>query len=300
MSPAATPNGTRAGAPTGLPTAPVTRPPTGTRAGGPTGTRAGGPTGTRAGGPGQGRLIGVGMGPGDPELVTLKAVRVLREADVVFVPVASSGEVGRAEAVVLGHVDAASVRRLPFSLDASEGERDRSWERAAVTVAAALAHGPTVTTAAFATIGDPSVYSTFAYLAERVRTLVPGVHIGVVPGITAMQDLSARSGIPLVTGTERLALLPLARGTSGLARTLADHDTVVCYKGGARLPELLEVIGRAGRLGHAVYGARLGLADERMCPVSEMEGRRGPYLSTVIVHPDRSGRRVRRLRAETG
>jgi precorrin-2/cobalt-factor-2 C20-methyltransferase len=252
---------------------------------------------TGAGGSRLGRLIGVGVGPGDPELVTLKAVRVLREADVVFVPVASSGEVGRAEAVVLGHVDGASVHRLPFSIDPSEGERGRSWERTAAAVAEALGHGPRGTTAAFATIGDPSVYSTFTYLAERGRALLPGVEIGVVPGITAMQDLAARSGIPLVTGTERLALLPLVRGTSGLARALAAHDTVVCYKGGARLPELLDVIGRAGRIGHAVYGARLGLEDERVCPASEMEGRHGPYLSTVIVHPDR---RARRLKAEAG
>lgn len=249
---------------------------------------------------GTGRLVGVGVGPGDPELVTLKAVRVLREADVVFVPVASSGEVGRAEAVVLEHVAAAAVRRLPFSLDASEDERARSWERSAAAVAEALARRPMGTTVAFATIGDPGVYSTFTYLAERVQAVLPGVRIEVVPGITAMQDLAARSGIPLVAGSERLALLPLVAGPvgmGGLARALAGHDTVVCYKGGARLPELLEVIGRAGRLGSAVYGARLGLPDERVCPASEMEGRRGPYLSTVIVHPDR---RARSLQAEQG
>jgi precorrin-2/cobalt-factor-2 C20-methyltransferase len=273
---------------------------TGTGTGTGLGTAPGTGTVTGAGRTGPGRLIGVGVGPGDPELVTLKAVRVLREADIVFVPVASSGEPGRAEAVVLAHVDAAPVRRLPFSLDPSEGERDRSWERAAAAVAGALAHGPIAMTAAFATIGDPSVYSTFTYLAERVRALLPGVDIGVVPGITAMQDLAARSGIPLVIGTERLALLPLAQGTSGLAGALADHDTVVCYKGGARLPELLDVIGRAGRLGHAVFGARLGLADECVCSASEMEGHRGPYLSTVIVHPDRPGWGARSLRAEAG
>jgi precorrin-2/cobalt-factor-2 C20-methyltransferase len=241
-----------------------------------------------------GRLVGVGVGPGDPELVTLKAVRVLRAAEVVFVPVAASGEVGRAEAVVAAHVDPASVRRLVFSLDPSDTERDRSWERSAAAVAGALAGAPPWATAAFATIGDPSVYSTFTYLAQRVSALLPGLEIEVVPGVTAMQDLAARSGIPLVVGSERLALLPLVAGTGALAHALAQHDTVVCYKGGARLPELLDVIGRAGRLDHTVYGARLGLPDEQVCPASEMEGCRGPYLSTLIVYPDR---RVRGLQA---
>jgi precorrin-2/cobalt-factor-2 C20-methyltransferase len=240
------------------------------------------------------RLVGVGVGPGDPELVTLKAVRVLRAADAVFVPVAATGEVGRAEAVVRTHVGEALLRRLPFSLDPGQAERDRSRERSAAAVAESLAGGGV---AAFATIGDPSVYSTFTHLAERVRALLPGVGIEVVPGITAMQDLAARAGIPLVAGSERLALLPLVAGTDGLARALAEHDTVVCYKGGARLPEVLDVVGRAGRLGSAVYGARLGLPDERVCPVSEMAGRRGPYLSTVIVHPER---RNGRSQAEAG
>ena len=233
------------------------------------------------------RLVGVGVGPGDPELVTLKAVRVLRTADAVFVPVAASGEVGRAEAVVAAHVDPAPVRRLVFSLDPSDAERDRSWERSASAVAGALARAPEGATAAFATIGDPSVYSTFTYLVQRVSALLPGLEVEVVPGVTAMQDLAARSGIPLVVGSERLALLPLVAGAAGLDRALGQHDTVVCYKGGARLPELLEAIGRAGRLGSAVYGARLGLPDQQVCPASEMEGRRGPYLSTVIVYPSR-------------
>lgn len=236
-----------------------------------------------------GRLVGVGVGPGDPELVTLKAVRLLREADVVFVPVAASGERGRAEAVVLEHVDPASVTRLAFSLDPAEDHRDRSWEAPAATVAASLAEGRV---AAFATIGDPSVYSTFSYLADRIRALLPDVEVEVVPGITAMQDLAARSGIPLVVGDEHLSLLPLLPGAQGLTQALAGGDTVVCYKGGARLPEVLDIVRRAGRLEHAVYGARLGLEDQEVCPASEMAGRRGPYLSTVIVHPDRRDGRL--------
>lgn len=234
-----------------------------------------------------GRLIGVGVGPGDPELLTLKAVRVLRESDVVFVPVADSGARGRAEAVVLSCVEEQRVRRLEFALSDDSALREESWERAGAGIVRAMEEGKV---AAFATIGDPTIYSTFTYLAETVRSLVPKAQIELVPGITAMQDLAARSGTTLVEGTERLALFPFTAGIDRLREALEVFDTIVCYKGGHQLPEIIDLLAECGRLDHAVYGARLGLVDERLCLAKEMMGRRGPYLSTLIVPSLRSGR----------
>ena len=234
-----------------------------------------------------GRLIGVGVGPGDPELLTVKGVRVLREADVVFVPVGDTGETGRAEAVVLAYVAPASVRRLTFALAADAAAREASWDRAGAAVAEVVMAGGV---AAFATLGDPSVYSTFAYLAATVRELVGEVPVEVVPGVTAMQDLAARSGTVLVEGGERLALLPLATGTAHLAEALAGFDTVVCYKSGRHLPEIVEALRDAGRLDRALYGARLGLEGETIRPAADLSGEPGPYLSTVIALPGRPGR----------
>lgn len=232
-----------------------------------------------------GRLIGVGVGPGDPELVTVRAVRVLGEAEVVFVPVAASGEVGRAEAVVRSHLPQGRLHRLPFELSGGP-PREGSWARCGLEVARVVRQGKV---AAFATIGDPTIYSTFTHLARAVRSLVPAVAIEIVPGITAMQDLAARSRTVLAEGAERLALFPLVAGIPHLRRALEVFDTVVCYKGGRQLPELLDVVGRAGRLSGAVYGARLGLAGEDIRNASEMAGEKGPYLSTVIVPARRGG-----------
>jgi precorrin-2/cobalt-factor-2 C20-methyltransferase len=234
-----------------------------------------------------GRLVGVGVGPGDPELVTVKGVRALERAEVVFVPVADSGETGRAEAVALAYVPAARVRRLTFALAGGAAARDASWDRAGVAVAEVVGAGRV---AAFATLGDPSVYSTFAYLAATVRALVADVLVETVPGVTAMQDLAARSGTVLVEGGERLALLPLAAGSRPLAGALASFDTVVCYKGGRHLPEILETLRRAGRLERAVYGARLGLPDEIIRPAAKLDREPGPYLSTLIALPERRAR----------
>lgn len=236
-------------------------------------------------------LVGVGVGPGDPELLTLKGVRVLLMAGTVFVPVADLGQPGRAEAVVARHVPVERIRRLPFSLDADPSERDAVWAGAAQEVAGALAEGGT---AAFATIGDPNVFSTFAYLAAATRRLLPGLVVETVPGITAMQDLAARTGTILCEGDEVLTLLPFTAGPERFAESLDRSEVVVCYKGGSSLAQVLGVVEASGRLGEAVYGARLGLAGEEVRSALEMTGTgTGPYLSTVIVGPRPGSRRSR-------
>ena len=248
------------------------------------------------------RLIGVGVGPGDPELITVKAVRVLRTADLVFVPVLArpgeedDAEEGRAEATVRAHAGGGIIRRIAFALNDPGGVtpgRAAAWDAAARAVAAAFTAG--AQTVAFATIGDPAIYSTFSYLAQTVAGLAGDVTIETVPGITALQDLAARSGTVLTEGTESLVLLPLTAGTDALAEALASHDTVVGYKlGSARGPGVDAVLGllsAAGRLDDAVFGARLGLPGEDIRPASELAGGAAvPYLSTLITVGARTGR----------
>lgn len=233
------------------------------------------------------RLIGVGMGPGDPELVTVKAVRVLREADLVVVPVMSADEVGRAEATVLAHLDHDRVQRLVFALDDRGGatpDRVQAWDAAADVVAEALRSSGSV---AFATIGDPNVYSTFTYLADAVRERLPDVVVETVPGITAMQALAARSGTVLCEGAESLALLPLTAGLEVFEEALTHFDTVVAYKGGRHLVAVREVLAKHDRLDTAVFGAALGLPDEQVGPLPTSAA---PYLSTVIAPARRTTR----------
>ena len=114
---------------------------------------------------------------------------------------------------------------------------------------------------AFATIGDPNVYSTFTYLAQTVAESVPDVVVETVPGITAMQDLAARSGAVLTEGTEPLTLVPVTAGAAVLKDALAGPGTVVAYKFGRQAGEVAEALRETGRIGDAVWGSALGLPE---------------------------------------
>jgi len=224
--------------------------------------------------------------------LTLKGLRTLKEADEVFVPVGDTGETGRAEAVVRTHLgeDTGRVRRLLFALSDDAESRARNWTNAAREAGEALREDKVC---AFATIGDPNLYSTFTYLVQAVKKILPEVEIDTVPGITAMQDLASRSGTVLVVGEERLALLPFTAGKKALRSALDSFETVVCYKGGRQLGEVLEVAEEAGRLEDGTYGSRLGMEGEEVVRASEMLGGEGAYLSTVVfVRGDEGGRGV--------
>lgn len=239
-------------------------------------------------------LVGVGVGPGDPELVTVKGVNALRDAAVVVVPVMDTGERGRAEATVLHYVAAEKVVRVVFALNerTDRARREAAWDAAGARVAELLRTRGSV---AFATIGDPNVYSTFTYLAHTIGELLPGTAVVTVPGITAMQDLAARSGAVLTEGTEPLTLVPVTAGAAVLKQALEGPGTVVAYKFGRLAEEVATALRETGRTEDAVWGSALGLPEESIRPAAELTDGPLPYLSTLIAPAPRDGGRGGKL-----
>lgn len=237
------------------------------------------------------RLVGVGVGPGDPELVTVKAVRTLTDADAILVPSteASGDGPGRAEIIVTAACPAAVPRlvRVPFTMGDRTGvtrRRAAAWQTSAAAALDAFAGG--ATTVAFATIGDPSVYSTFSYLAASVLEQLPDVDVQVVPGITAMQALAAASRTPLVEGNESLTLVTMKHGVSDVTDALAAHPdgTVVAYKIGRHFDALREALSTV-EADH-VIGVEVGTERERIGQADDLD--EVPYFGAALITPART------------
>ncbi|HYH50126.1 MAG TPA: precorrin-2 C(20)-methyltransferase [Acidimicrobiia bacterium] len=228
-----------------------------------------------------GRLVGVGVGPGDPDLLTVRAVAALRRAHRVVAPAMAVDAVGRAEAIVRQAAPGLRVERIPFAMAPGRAERDRSVEEAADVLTRYLAAGEEV---AFVTLGDPLTYSTFTSVADSVRRRRPSTAVEQVPGVMAFQALAARTGTTISDERQRLMVRTALDGED-IATDLADHDvTVVLYKGGRRLPELAKAAAAAGRLSGAVAGELLGMPGERIGALADLAAD-GPasYLATVII-----------------
>jgi precorrin-2/cobalt-factor-2 C20-methyltransferase len=242
----------------------------------------------RADPPVPGRLVGIGVGPGEADLLTLRAVAALRRADRVLAPTTAIDAVGRAETIVRQALPGLVIERITFSMAPARADRDRSTAQAAEIVVGHLAAGEEV---AWITLGDPLTYSTFSSVASLVKRSRPATEVIQVPGIMAFQALAARTGT-VIAGERTRIIIRTALEGDDLTADLSDPDTtVVVYKGGRRLPELARETARRrpARNGPAdpavpVAGELIGLPGERVGPLANVAAA-GPasYLATVIV-----------------
>ncbi len=230
-----------------------------------------------------GTLYGVGVGPGDPELLTLKAARILTSVPVVFVPVARPGAPSYAATIIAEHVDPARQRiaELVFAMRGDVPTMVAQWETNAQIV---LAHLRAGLDAAFATEGDPMLYSTFVHVARAVTEHEPRVPIVYVPGISSVNAVAAVAGLPLGDRDERVAIVPASYAAGELHDALASFDTVVLLKVASALDHVLDVLEELGLTEQAVCVRRCGRPEQEIVrDVRSLRGRELDYFSTMIV-----------------
>jgi precorrin-2/cobalt-factor-2 C20-methyltransferase len=231
-----------------------------------------------------GRLYGVGVGPGDPELMTVKAARILSAAPVIAW-FAKAGRTGQARAIVEGRFNPAAEALpllYPFTTEIEVGEDYRQGMRAfyddcAQQIATRLQDGRDV---AVLCEGDPFLYGSFMYLHDR---LAGRFATEVVAGVTAMSGCWSRAGLAMTRGDDCLAVLSGTLAEERLVERLRGAEAVVVMKIGRHLAKVRRALAAAGLLDRAVYVEKGAMADERIVPLVEKPDDAAPYFSLVLV-----------------
>lgn len=223
-----------------------------------------------------GVLYGVGLGPGDPELMTIKAARLIRSAAVIAYPALIGGE-SFARTIAADLVpDGATEIVIEVPMTVARGPAQVAYDRAAREIAEHLTAGVDVVCLCE---GDPFFYGSFMYLFAR---LADDFRVEVVPGVTSVSAVAARAGRPLVARNEVMTVLPGPLSEDELRERIRSADTVVIMKVGRHLAKLRALLEAEGLLDRAVYVERVGLANEvclrlRDAPVA------APYFSMILV-----------------
>ncbi|MFZ2950251.1 MAG: precorrin-2 C(20)-methyltransferase [Desulfuromonadaceae bacterium] len=228
-------------------------------------------------------IYAVGVGPGDPELVTRKAERILRSADVILAPVSNPGEASVALGIIGEFIDEGRqeiiVHQFPMTSD--RARLIPAWQEAAALIAAHAEAGRSV---AFITIGDPLFYSTFIYLLRILREQWPQLPIEIVPGITSLNAAASEAALPLVEGDEKMVVIPATAGIEQIKAALETCETVVLLKVKPLYSEIVELLRASGREQSTVFVERVGSPRQKvLTDFGEIAAHSPDYLSLMII-----------------
>ena len=223
----------------------------------------------------QGILYGVGVGPGDPELLTLKSARLLREADVIAVPDKGAGE--QTALNIIGQLaQGKPLLHCSTPMTRDQAVLDRCHDGIAREIADILDQGKNVV---FITLGDPTVYSTYIYIHKRVLAL--GYRAELVPGVPSFCAVAARLGTSLCEGSERLLIVPASH--KDLSDCLDLDANLVFMKAGRSITELQDRLRERGMLSRASMVANCGMEGEQVWQRFEEMQEPSGYFSIVLV-----------------
>jgi precorrin-2/cobalt-factor-2 C20-methyltransferase len=209
-------------------------------------------------------LVCVGCGPGDPELLTVKAVKTIQNAEVIACPTAKEGKPSIALSVVESIIDKSKnpeIINLVFPMVKDKDILESTWENNAKILAQKVLDGKKVV---YLTVGDPYLYSTWIYLHRELQTKYPQITISVIPGIVSMFTFASKVGLSLAEGAETIAVIPSCYDLSRVKETARNCDTMIFLKDGRYFDQVIKLLKEAGFSDDSIFaiGQDLGTPNE--------------------------------------
>ena len=229
------------------------------------------------------KIYAVGVGPGDPELLTRKAERILRQASVICAPSANPTDSSYALSIVEQFIDRSRQEIIvqTFPMKKEQKGLEPFWENAAREAAGIVRQGKDV---AFITIGDPFIYSTFLYIYRIFREKHPEIDVEVIPGVSSINAAAIAAGIPLGQASERIAIIPAAFEEKDLRNILNSFETVVLMKVSRVFDGVYALLRELGLEKRCAFISRVGTAEQEVVfDLKGLLGRKLDYLSLLIV-----------------
>ncbi|QGG46903.1 precorrin-2 C(20)-methyltransferase [Heliorestis convoluta] len=228
-----------------------------------------------------GQLYGIGVGPGDPELLTRKAYRILQDVKVIFTPQGKGGREGIALSIIKELIPPSSqVISLHLPMTQNKELLEKSWQEGAAQIYEVLQEQ----NCAFVTIGDCLLYSTYSYLIAALRSIDKTVQIESIPGITSFAAAASAANVALAEGTEPLLIVPALGETEKLRSYLKSFPNLVLMKGASSFEQIYKILEEEGRLSSSYYISRCGLSGEVIQKdLRLLQGQELDYLSLLLV-----------------
>ncbi len=228
-----------------------------------------------------GNFYGIGLGPGDPELLTLKAIRTIQQVDCIFVPKSDSKEDSIALEIVKEYVKGKKVIEQVYPMTKDKSVLSSAWIKAAEEVRSEVLAGYDV---AYLTLGDPLIFSTYIYLLRHLVTMLPLDVIHTIPGITAYNAAACVANYPMLIGDEKLAVVPVTTNINELRPILEAFDTVVMMKVAKNLDEVIKLLEGLNLSDNALFASYVG--QKNACftfDIISLKGSGKGYMSVLIV-----------------
>ncbi|KON88084.1 precorrin-2 C20-methyltransferase [Sporosarcina globispora] len=229
-----------------------------------------------------GTLYGLGVGPGDPELITVKAFRKLQESPVIAYPKKLRGSKSYAHRIVDMYInpEEKEMLGLVFPMTKDEATLHAEWTKSAEAIYSFLSQGKDV---AFVTEGDPMLFSTFIHLMKLMKTLHPDVPIETVAGISSFNGSVNRLGIALADGDDHVAMIPATENMEEMRRVIESHDAIVFIKVAKVLDDMLDLLEEMNLLDKTHVVTKVTSDEEVIWDVQELRGTELNYLSCMVV-----------------